>query len=613
MKKFLFLLAVLFAQQVSAQYFVSTYGGATSYEANAQFVSCSTPQPLPPPALNAPGYILVGRHLGTTNMNLHLVHSDNLGAVPPLTAPFFNKYVVLSDPTTHKVYDAWATSIAEMPGVVPGTFDYVVTGTVVIDPLLPDFDFFVLRMTDNGVILWVNRYDFPHYTFDEPKLKMDITQTNILVTGTCSDINNPVKMRDVFAFSINAGAGAINWGKAYDIITPNPQMSRNDRGRDIIENPYSPAAAREILIVGATNNEALLLRIASATGTPLPVTPVLTYNIPGAQAQILNCINNSGNVSPGNNFPFIVAGNVLRNAPVQNDGWAMLIDQFGNITWSTPWDSGIPGGPYDNTCNEIMERRKPNPPFGVTYEYYTAGTIFNPNAVQPGNTDIQCMKLNVGGLVVIPFGEFIYGTPIDMEEGMDIHHKIPFGGLGSGIAVSGNTSLLAGEQFRVNAYYNGKTACDTAFYTYDSRHNQVDTISYLWMTDSIPQSNPLDTLSDTLTTTLICSAAAVAGGSNAKIVPVAPQPAPDEGLNFTVLGSEQGVSTGSNLHIAVQNNANGKLTARIIDLLGREYACKLTDEGNGRFGISSNLPSAGTYYIILSNGKETKAKALFVK
>ena len=574
MKKSLILLMCLLGKYVSAQYFQHRYGNAATVELNAQFVPSSD--------VNA-GYMMAGRSNGTPAgaLRVNLVRPDNNGNIPG--APYFNNVYLITDASAN-VWPSWATSIAEI-NAGGGVFDYAVAG-VTINPISTLPELLIMRVNATGGVMYVKSFTLAGYSLKDPKIKMALNGIDILVTGRCIPVGNP---QDVFIFSINSNTGNANWGFAYD-MGPN----FDDIGRDIVENPYAPAGAPEIIVVGQSSNDGLFFKVNGNTGASIAGSAV-RYNLTSNQELVSIKVSANPLCTSG----FVVAGNVdMTVSSLSWNVWTMLIDQNGVITWSTDHDSNNAGA--QNVCNEIMERLNTIP----AYEYYTIGTI----AQSATDDDVQVLKLNNNGMLVAN-GEFWYGVTTEMEKGM----SIGFSNTG-GFTASGSTTVGGGgpqDQLFINAYFNGITACNYGIKNPSSTSNGP-TPSYPSITDLSSSSDyPLNASISTFNETPICSLNVVGGGSNAFSIRT---PKADL-FNFDIAANGQSNNNGGVVTLKLENNHSANIEAYMIDMMGRRISCKIVYTGSGKDWqlTASGVTAPGLYYIVLSDGVERSTKAYLVK
>lgn len=583
MRKLLLIASALFlVQQANAQYFQHSYGNTSTsntYEVNGQFT---------PVSATGTGYMIAGLHYDPTYASYNQVHvarSDDKGNIGG--APYFNYRYLLYDPNTGNPFTAWATSITEVN--TGGGFEYVVVGILIYSYTPYEIDAFVLKLDAQGNPLCVNRYYFPGYAMKDPKCKMSINQKEILITGRCADVTGGTSTsQDAYVLNIDESSCVLNWGKVYDISVGT--TSFDDAGVDIIENPYT---SPEILVVGRSSIYGLMFKVDGSNGNPLSAT---IYKITGLYDEF-TCIKTSGNPIVGTNDAFIIGGNTNMGTGSSPDFnmWTVLMDQNGTVAWSTDHDNGLSAG-ENNYCRDIIERVNTS----SNYEYYAIGNIWHSGFT---DQDAQVVKLDNNGLVVAN-GDFQYGTTTDNESGESIN----FSNTG-GMTFSGTTSINNNDQLLVNAYFNGLTACDYNIYNFTSNSTTPSTASVTLTDYSAPKQDYLKYKINKLKDNQICYSPSVTGGNNARSAKI-PGKNP---FDFSIMGNGNGaVTTGSDLHVKLESQVPAT-QARIIDVLGREIPCRITDNGNGNLTIAAPITHTGIYYLVLSNDTEKTSKAFFVK
>lgn len=580
MKKLIILLFVLCSWQARSQYYQHTYGNtaaAVSAERNRQHI---------PSTASGSGYVMVGlSDLGTafTTLSVNVIRTDDNGKVPG-AAPYFNNAYVFSDPITGVVYNARATSVAELPN--GGTPEYAVVGTVLVDPTVGP-EVFYLRLDASGTVLLQRRYYLSGYIHRTTKMKTDAAGNTLYITGTCSAAGGG-GTQDVFVFSIDAATTAVNWGKRYDVIETGTGNSLNDVGMDLIENPYT---ANELLVVGNASDQALILRLDATNGNAATTNPCMRYIIDAAHSNhVFTSIKTSANPLVTSNDAFIIGGNA-NNGGV-TEVWTVLTDQLGNMGgWST-YHASSSGNSI--SCQEVIERQNTS----GAYEYYTVGTINQSGT----DDDVVVLKIDNTGNTVAN-GEFWYGTSSEIERGLSIVASNT-----GGFNVSGNYISGSGdeEQLQVNAYFSGETGCNYTISTPTSTAAGSLT-DHSFNDFGSPLDDNFAVSVSSLTNNQICYATSVFGGSNARSAFTGPV------LQFSIANNGR-IAEGNNaIEVFTENPLQPDWQVQLMDVLGREIKTVCQAHTGNHLSISAGHLPRGLYYLNISSGGQRQAKTLLIR
>jgi hypothetical protein len=433
--------------------------------------------------------------------------------------PVFNNKYQFNVPNGQQV-QAMGRRVYAFPGGRIG-----VIGDFTFTPGQQHTTIFYMLLNPNGAPAFVRTYQFPNVMSVEAT-SLTPSVFNPANAYACGNITDAAGGRHPFILSIQAfNNGNLNWGHEYLDINFNAFEWTVE---DCIESPYANQCSglRSLALVGRH------VLTPGAPGQGCLFTVDITNGMPDCYVHLygnagdddgFNAIivaRNPFGGSPG----YAIAGSTFNSgASFTYDMWGLKVDIAGQVIWSSAIDYSQGG--RNDFGYDILERFNPNllPPF--QYEYYLGG--YTDNGIF-GQEDEVVNKLDFGGNAFpAPGGlnEFTYGGPgweriLQMDYYEFTNPAIPFNNIGLSMfnwTVNSFPVLGSVDFYHVKSYFNGVTACNYVRQpqTWNPGPPLID--STKGDTFSIVGLRNLVWQTIAMQNAIICTANAVAGGSNARI------------------------------------------------------------------------------------------------
>ncbi len=566
MRKFILIAFTFINLGVSAQYFQHEYGGAQSqlsFGMNTQ--------------IHPPGHVLVGNNSSSGANDLVVTYTD------PFGTPYFNNI--------YPSVGGMSSQIVE----TPNGFGVIGTGT----------DVFYMPISLTGTPGPISSYPTVGAAgvIFATAATTSASGNDIYITGTAYNTGGGIIM---FIIKIDTNGNLI-WSNIYDVIGPYSGPSF-DRPFDIIESPYTPTGATEVIVVGgivdnnggaSPNMLGYLMRVNANTGTMIGPWPVVFYAGTNEKSYLTSIeVANSPSLGGAG---FILSG--ADDNTGKNDFWVMKTDPIGSIQWSNTYDYGLMPG-YAGISYAAIERQNTS----GNYEYYATGFVGDPNKVNV--EDVVVQKIDDMGNP-FPQGEFTYFGLNGTDAEIDQFNGTPYDGLS--IFCSRSISPGSSEMYLVKAYFNGRSGCNETFSDPDPNSgpdiygegNAILSGSFgftpLPPPGIIPTSN-----------NQVCYSTTLPDGNNARVAPEEP-----EGENEVTI-SPNPFSAGTHYAgLEVEVNEPTAVTVSIYDVLGRSYYTHSFNLVKGKNNLTLDISKAnmatGMYSIRVQGKTYNKTIMLMVK
>lgn len=498
----LMMLGLLTAGSLQAQYFQHVYGGGSQ-----DFLQTGVNVSVGPMGYLSAGYtdqLLPGGQYSV--MVLRTDVNGNVGAVPTFT----NGYQ-LAD-VTGAVVSAKGRKMVQHP-----SGRILVFGDYGPQPGGPSNGFFYMMVAPNGGAGIVTGYTLPFPVQNVRATSIALSPTNTNNVYVCGYVTDGSGNDLPIVMSLQFGTGAINWACVYNqTVTTFSQWHAND----LVESPYpSSAGTIDVAIVGSYNTSSALtadgcfFTVNANTGAPTSPGGLELYGNAGSDDGLNSiCIANN---TVGSGAGFAVAGYTFDafTAPASYETWAMKISANGAVV---DWTSELmhAGLVADNFGYDIIERYNSF----FQYEYYVGATVIAGGGM--GADDALVYKVDANGNPAPGNNQFEYGGPGNENAfELDQYNGTP----NDGLTIYGNTrgsfaAIGANDFYLVRAYFNGVTTCNSNLQPtpYIPGPNLLPPVPIAIIAPLNP-SPMFYNMIFRLKNATICFAAAVGGGSNAKI------------------------------------------------------------------------------------------------
>jgi Secretion system C-terminal sorting domain len=564
MKKQLLLLLALSCAGISyGQFFSKEYGSTATDRLTDGTAAVQGPA----------GHIMTGTSTIAGTTDLVLIRTDAQGLTP--LAPFFrNTYRLMTPPGAPLT--STPVKVIQMPSgniFVVGSY----SGSVATDKGI-----YTAVFGPGGNVISIRGWKTTNtatttITAASACRAVSAADPTVFVTGT-ADLTpfNSTLGTGVFVISLDGNTNTLNWSLTYAF-----SGLSGESAADIIDSPYNS----EVVVAGNFNNAndrgAFLLRVNRANG--FPIAPPNIFNYTTTNESVSAIALNPNSVLPQSGF--ILCG-TSNQGSANNRMWvfkvnttcnAVLANRFFSYSVTT---SAITGSDIITRLNTSNQN-----------EFYASGTAVTG---QLGQNDMVVFKLSFALAIL---GEYTYGTAATSESNAEIAAHT------DGLGIYGNIriSQLAGngDMYVAKAYYNGITTCN-------SEINPGTSANVVLTTTTTPVQDVKDlafpgvilTQNSNVTIFNYCNAAAVIGGSNARIS----QQDETSEVNAALFPNPVSLSNPT-LNLKLNSPTEQQIEIRITDMLGREVLNQQISITEGESLQQIQLPSglsAGVYNMSIS-------------